>query len=186
MNHFQEHRLKFLQDSARVVFLAAPSTSRQLLRESKELRNTTSPPVPDRPSDVCAACGNILLPGRGMLSSILTSRTKPGKKNQGGKPEMRRKVLFKRCSVCLRATKTARTVEAPSAKELQHCTKSTDSCVKLATFATTESCSRSPAKSSSKKRAKARKDRDGLQALLRNTMQSKAAPTLTLSDLMKQ
>ncbi|KIW98322.1 uncharacterized protein Z519_01906 [Cladophialophora bantiana CBS 173.52] len=41
-------------------------------------------------------------------------------------------------------------------------------------------------KSSSKKRAKARKDREGLQALLNRSMQTKGVPSLSLMDLMKK
>ncbi|KIY01156.1 uncharacterized protein Z520_02708 [Fonsecaea multimorphosa CBS 102226] len=43
-----------------------------------------------------------------------------------------------------------------------------------------------PVKSSSKKRAKARKDREGLQALLNRSMQAKSTPSLNLMDLMKK
>ncbi|OAL34741.1 hypothetical protein AYO20_05936 [Fonsecaea nubica] len=43
-----------------------------------------------------------------------------------------------------------------------------------------------PIKSSSKKRAKARKGREGLQALLNKSMQSKSTPSLNLMDLMKK
>lgn len=41
-------------------------------------------------------------------------------------------------------------------------------------------------KSSSKKRAKARKDREGLQALLSKSSQNKSSPSLSLMDLMRR
>ncbi|KIW82148.1 hypothetical protein Z517_05175 [Fonsecaea pedrosoi CBS 271.37] len=125
----QAARARYLQQAARMIFLSAPTTSRQLLREGVELDHAASSHAAHR--DIAT-----------LKSTHMEESQQP--------------------------------LDVPVERSEAVVTESTDPVLEK------------PTKSSSKKRAKARKGREGLQALLNKSMQSKSTPGLNLMDLMKK
>ena len=180
MTQVQKQRLKYLQDTGHMLFLSTPAISRQLLCERNELGVRAMPTRP-RSNDICTACGSILLAQWTMSSCLATTKVKIARKNLGKKPGARRKVRSQRCSFCYRVTKTAVALNKPCGKEEEPSSTGIESRPEEADISQL-----AHAKSSSKKRAKVRKDREGLQAMLSRTTQSKPAANLNLMDLMKK
>ncbi|EXJ74815.1 uncharacterized protein A1O5_01511 [Cladophialophora psammophila CBS 110553] len=186
MNEPQAVRVRFLQDSARMLCLSAPSTSRQLLHESVELVHGGSSHGDRRPGDTCTTCGSLLLPGWTASTKITDTKTKTSKKGHPQKRKPRRKVQSQRCSLCYRVTRAVITMGSShrAKKEQLNSTVSGERPEEITESA--GSALGKATKSSSKKRAKARKDREGLQALLNRSMQTQGVPNLSLMDLMKK
>ncbi len=200
----QNARTNFLENAARTLFLSGPSTSRHLLSQSVELTHVT--PTPHRgntPKDACTACGNLLLPGWTTKTEVTTIKSKKyhqGRERQRrttdqreGKVDTQQLVVSRQCSFCHRITrKVADKHLQPKNKERQPVRTAEAPAPGGKTTmdnqgsATAEKAADTAAKLSSKKRARARKDREGLQALLNKSAQNKAAPSLGLMDLMKK
>ncbi|OAP57262.1 hypothetical protein AYL99_08000 [Fonsecaea erecta] len=181
MNEAQAARVGYLQRSARVIFLSAPSTSRQLLRESVELGHRRPSHGGRGAEDTCMTCGNLMLP-EWTVSTKITDR-----KAHAPKKKSRQKVRSRRCSLCSRVIKDIATMDSSHAREAQQLvTVPTKHGEEVVATAPADPVLAKPVKLSSKKRARARKDREGLQALLNKSMQAKSTLSLDLMDLMKK
>jgi hypothetical protein len=164
----------------------------------------------ENPRDACTACGNLLLPGWTTKTEVATIQVKhrPGER-QRQRPQdererdrhreakVRQLVVSRRCSFCHRVTRETAdkhlraklnkerqsnsTAAAPISGEKITRNQETATADERTTTETA-----AVAKLSSKKRARARKDREGLQALLNKSAQNKAGPSLGLMDLMKR
>ncbi len=183
MNDAQQLRSNFLEAAARTLFLSAPAISRTLMRETEEL-HTTILAVSVENKHCCTTCGSILVPPWTAETKFATKKMKIGKAGRDRKLFRRSKVRAQRCSICHRVTKTTIMFD-PGARRGRdkspsvHENHSNDAPSLDATMERTN-------KTTSKKRAKARKDREGLQTLLNNSVQTRAAPSLNLMDLMRR
>src|SRR5262249_38838457 len=93
-------RLRFLQASARAVFLSSPSTSRHLLTQSTEIARSQNVQFQTSQGDVCTACGSLLLPG---WSTSTNLASKKSKNRRGATPKAQApqpKILSRSCSTC--------------------------------------------------------------------------------------
>ncbi|KIW13693.1 hypothetical protein PV08_08884 [Exophiala spinifera] len=185
----QTLREEFLQASSRMLFLSSPSTSRHLQSQSIELAHSQPPPkTPNMARDACAACGNLFIPG---WTTKTTITTRTGRRVQKPSPKtaiVRSKIVSNLCLVCHRTTREVGVFKVDTRKKQSKTpgTAAVASTVSTEKSAPVEPVVEQPAKSSSKKRAKARKDHEGLQALLNKSAQNKPAPSLSLMDLMKR
>ncbi|KIW63845.1 hypothetical protein PV04_08817 [Phialophora macrospora] len=183
MSEAQNLRLRFLRQSALESFLTTPATSRQLMRESQELGHEISSHAPHRGEGVCTACGNILLPQWTVRTKITAKQARRDRGGVKAERVMRRMVRSQRCSFCGSVTKDAISIGTNHRKEEKQSAVATHpSENKMSADTPLENTN----KSTSKKRAKARKDREGLQALLKKSVQTKTSPGLSLMDLMKK
>ena len=177
----EELRCRFLQQSAQTLCLSTPATSRQLMCESQMLGSATSTPI--SPS-ICAACGSTLLPQWTTDRHLKTKAVKIGKKAKDERT-LRSKTISQQCSFCQRVTKTTVRIS-------QSHRESKGDHPKTASLATSKAVTSSDTtldrtnRSSSKKRAKARNDHEGLQVLLNKSAHAKLTPSLSLVDLMKR
>jgi len=178
-------RRRFLQESATRMFLASPSTSRHLSAEDMELRKI-DPDQADPPASArCQACGSLLVPdwtATTKLFSRPTRKTPPQSAVTEAASSTRR--LVRRCKSCHRFTKQQTTGvikprgwRQPAAMGVRQS--------RIEESPPKEGKARSGPNVSSKKRAKARRDREGLQALLDRSKATKPSAALSLMDLMK-
>lgn len=183
MSESQRLRHSFLQQSAQMLFLSTPAISRQLMCESHELGGALSIATPNNEKNVCSSCGTFLLPQWTMERTFRTKKVESRGKNHPRKSR-RSKVLSQRCSTCYRVTKnTASLVLNVRSRREKSLEITHEPHGELPPpVPTTDRAS----KSCSKKRAKTRKDREGLQALLKKTEQTNITPNLNLMDLMKK
>ncbi|EXJ94113.1 hypothetical protein A1O1_02506 [Capronia coronata CBS 617.96] len=198
MADLQDVRTRFLQSSARMIFLASPSTSRHLSYQSSELEHTRSHGTTSRAArTVCEACGTLLLPGWTASTRFGTQRTTTTSQATVDE-KIRRKTVSLKCSACHRVTKQTAEIK-PNArgsrrlkppvrgqKRLQPSVPGDQEKETVHDELSTDNSADKSTKLSSKKRAKARKDRQGLQALLNKSAQNRSRPTLNLMDLMKR
>jgi hypothetical protein len=153
------------------------------MRESQELGHKISSHVPKNGKGVCTACGSVLLPQWTVRSKITAKKARPSRRALKEERVMRRMVRSQRCSFCDRVTKDAIAIGSSLKKEEKQSAEAAQSCENMMSADTVVEGTN---KSSSKKRAKARKDREGLQALLKKSVQTKTLPSLNLMDLMKK
>ena len=180
----QESRTGFLQESARMLFLSSPSTSRYLSSQKNDLVLSGTARKQVRVKDACTACGSLLVPAWTSDAKAVTGKFKRGTDGTSKPKEHRNRIVCSRCSTCNRITKDVVKVQLPPRKSLS----------KPVAFHTKqeeadpheEIVAEQPSKVTSKRRAKARKDREGLQALLSKSTQSKPSRSLSLLDLMKR
>ena len=183
MNTALELRRRFLRESALSLFLLTPSTSRQLIRESQLLGPADSASPLGKTIPTCAACGSIIVPQWTVNSKLLTKNPKNAKVAKG-RLIQRQKIRSQQCSICHRITKEIILIES------SHTRDATPAAAPLQQQS--EESTRAPAmldkaaRSSGKKRAKVRKDREGLQALLNKSVQMKSPPSLSLMDLIQR
>ena len=177
-------RLSFLQTSARTLFLSSPSTSRHLLTQSTELAHSQNAHFRTNPEDACAACGSLLLPGWSTSISLAPERSKTRRGACSVEKHIHTKRLVRKCSTCDRITK-GKVAYRPKHSKIK-ATTAAASQTAVEGIAVTKPASEKSNRTSSKKRAKARKDRQGLQALLDRSLQNKSSPRLDLMDLMQK
>lgn len=188
----------YLTDAAHILHGTAPETSAHLMCQRANLLFHNTLCVSDiQRQHVCAACGQILIPGQG--SSVKLERIKTRKKTKTTKKLLLGKskaaVAASRsasgpckalsCERCGRVTKTSLPVPEPAMRRSSSRTKRKGLDMKdtkpgTATTGTPTAASVS-ANASSKKRAKNRKA--GLQALLSSQQQRQSNP-LSLADFM--
>lgn len=172
-----------------MLFLSSPSTSRHLQSQSTELAHSLpSLKTLPRSREACTACGNLFAPG---WTTETTITPRVGRRRQRTTPQkalVRSKLVSNLCLVCHRTTREVGVFKVDIGKRQSKSSKTPA----IASAASTEKTSldksvvEQPAKTSSKRRAKARKDREGLQALLSKSAQNKPAPSLSFMDLMKR
>jgi hypothetical protein len=180
----QKTRVDFLQASARTLFLSSPSTSRHLSLQGLELADLQTPSGVFKSSEACSACGNLLTPGWTTRSKTITRVLKRRQVTTPEREPTRRKTISKQCQVCHRTSRQTKILQLDTRKRQSRPTEASRKPIE-------EPIQDQPAvekssKVSNKKRAKSRKDREGLQALLNKSTQNKASPGLNLMDLMKR
>lgn len=151
--------------------------------ESRELGRALSITTQDDGKDVCSGCGTILLPQWTMERTFRTKKVESKGKNHNRK-SLRSKVLSQRCSTCYRVTKTTALLVPNTRTTKEKPSEVSDE--RREEAPTPVPNTNKEIKSSSKKRAKTRKDREGLQALLKKSEKASLTPTLNLIDLMKK
>ena len=169
-------RIDFLQNAAKLLASKTPSTASYLASESIQLelahRQQDKPFEDHQRQTFCTACGNIFVPG--WNCSIVRGDKKKSPASHKQKTIRRGTVIYKcqRChhdtALSIHPTEKLRNVD----HENQISGSTTTTVTK---------------KTSSKKRAKARKDQAGLQALLERSKEEKnkdTSPKLSLMDLM--
>ncbi|KAI1614890.1 hypothetical protein EDD37DRAFT_630495 [Exophiala viscosa] len=180
----QETRIGFLQESARMLFLSSPSTSRYLSAQRNEVVLSGTARKRVRIKGACTACGSLLVPAWTSDTKAVTGKVKRGTDGTSKPDELRNRVVSSRCSTCNRITKDVVKVQLTSRKSL---TKPFALQAKQEEAVPHEELvAEQPSKVTSKRRAKARKDREGLQALLSKSAQNKPSRGLNLMDLMKR
>jgi poly(A) polymerase Pap1 len=172
----------FLENSSRYVAISSPSTSAHLMTERIALSSTTNnerATAKGLRDSVCNACGTLMVLG-------WNATMKHGQKlrsNTTQRPiRKRQRRLIQVCRVCHRDTVTTLNVEVNAVKGGQPTsgpfTTSKHSVEASATM------SKVAEKTSSKQRAKARKETSGLQALLNKSKQTSASSSSFKPDLM--
>lgn len=193
-------RLNYLTDAAHLLACSAPEASAYLMTRRRALTSRYDIRVSDvEKQHACAACGNILIPGRNSALKIESDRAlrkrrqqrlSAARKHQDGKSQDRklkpdgaieRAGITKTVSCDRCGSKASLQVPPPPAVGRPRKVK-VESKRRDATEAVTEAPKPS-ANAVSKKRAKNRKA--GLQALLAEN-KSKSSPGLTLANFMKR
>jgi hypothetical protein len=154
------------------------------MRESQELGHKISSHVPRNGKGVCTACGSVLLPQWTVRNKTIAKKARPSRRALKEERVMRRMVRSQRCSFCDRVTKDAIAIGSSLRKEKKK--QPAEAAQPSENMMSADTVVEGTNKSSSKKRAKARKDREGLQALLKKSVQTKTLPSLNLMDLMKK
>ncbi|KEF53997.1 uncharacterized protein A1O9_09792 [Exophiala aquamarina CBS 119918] len=177
----QAARSRFLQASGHALCLSSPSTSRHLMTESSQLTHWA-----EASPDSCTACGSLFLPGWTMSFGLASTNQKSESKAKSPEKQAQEKTRRLKCGVCHRVTKA--TMSYPIKTRRQNIIQSGKS-PKAQLVAGPEPGlvnGKSSKPLSSKQRAKARRDRDGLQSSLNRNAQNRMAPALNLMDLMKK
>ena len=201
-------RLKFLDNSAHLYSTFAPATSAHLILERITVAgNDENTPSKRATANVaCIACGTIRIPGRTSRTTIVDptkskevspKRKKNRQSTETGKRPAEKQVVVE-CLTCRRKTKTPLQTSQEHRVSRQRDSNAAATSGTTSTRSTLSSAlavgnlapvSQKPvsANSSSKKRAKSRKQ-GGLQAMLEKSKRtgSSSSPVLDLMDLMKQ
>ncbi|KAI1174985.1 hypothetical protein F4777DRAFT_349548 [Nemania sp. FL0916] len=202
--------LSFLTDAAHLLASASPETSAHLMSQRNSLMFSNDLDQPDvQRQHVCGCCGHIMIAGRDAFLEISSSNTATGKKRRSNKQKQKvervprkagcRKTLT--CGMCGRYTtvnippptraakrrpgQVSRNAMGTAAGAFDRIGSShSTSASRLATPSSSEPAKMS-ANASSKKRAKNRKQ--GLQALLQQSSNSRpqAGLGLSLADFMR-
>ncbi|KAK5059889.1 hypothetical protein LTR84_009772 [Exophiala bonariae] len=177
----QALRARFLQNSSDALFLSSTSTSRYLRAQGAQSEH-----FKDTRKISCSACGSHLLPGWTTTISLARGKPKSAPKLKGREAKPQQKIRYLKCEVCHRVNKD--TVTYPlKTKTKTMFSNVVGPTVQQAAQPGLEPVPEKPTKTlSSKQRAKARKDREGLQSLLNRSSQNKTTQGLSLMDLMRK
>jgi len=181
-------RNAYLQDAAKSIAMASPSTSSYLASESVQLELAKRPQneaLPDHQrQSFCTACGNVFIPGWNCSVTGAERSTAP---DQSTKESVQRHAIVYHCHACHQRTSfhlppSPRTANSTRQEKDAHCSPVLGLDTKRQSFANSKA---SLPKTSSKKRAKARKEKAGLQSMLdRSKKETRTSPQLNLIDLM--
>jgi ribonuclease MRP protein subunit SNM1 len=169
----------FLEKSSYTLAVSAPSTSAYLMTERLALmpENDREPTKFPR-HEMCRACGTVTTLG---WTATTARRTGSTKQQHRGRRERK---IIQVCLVCHRETVNALPIVPKAAKRSQ--TQSIEPVSSKIELGTPPTVNDIAEKTSSKRRAKTRKEKSGLQALLNKNKQSpNPSPTLDLMDFMK-
>jgi RNAse P Rpr2/Rpp21/SNM1 subunit domain len=185
-NRAADFRTIFLQDAAKLMATISPSTASYLASESIQLdlaQAQPKKPFEDHQRQTfCTACGNVFIPGW----SCSIAR---GDKRRSSAPitqkTVQRATIVYNCHAChYQTTLSTSSVNRPEKKvHEEHVSRSTNVAVEGGRQISCEPTTVTT-KTSSKKRAKARKDKAGLHSLLKSNKDRTASPQLSLMDLM--
>lgn len=175
-------RTAFLQDAAKSMATTSPSTASYLASESIQyglLNESQTKALTDKERQTfCTACGNVFIPG---LNCSISRGDKVSASNKLKTPQRRSIVYY--CQRCHHYTPfRLLSPERPAFnKRKKGIATNAVSKQEVLTGPPSEQL-----KKSSKQRAKARKDRAGLQSLLKKSKEEKtSSPQLSLMDLMR-
>jgi hypothetical protein len=175
----------FLENSSRYLAISSPSTSAHLMTERIALSATDNERAAAKglPDNVCNACGTLMILG---WNTSMGHGQKPCSNTTQRPIRKRQRRLIQVCRVCHRDTVTTLGVKVNAVKGGQPTSgPSTTSKHSVEAPAT---MNKGAEKTSSKQRAKARKETSGLQALLNKSKQTSASSSsfkLDLMDFMK-
>lgn len=195
-----ETRLRFLDESARLLHGVAPATSAYLMHERNAVAQEHEKALTKAQlKDICKACGTILIPDVTSKEEVSNSCAKRKRKRwEGVSPpsELPEERLQLKCLACHRVVITP--IVAPQRQDLGKINRPNGSIQRLneavtgsdlqSDMAKTGTEKPASANASSKKRAKARKH-GGLQALLEKSKGTQSQPGnlgLDLIDFMKK
>ena len=178
-------RSVFLQNAAMSIAMDCPSTASYLVSESVRFQLASGPQNEALPShqrqSFCAACGNIFIPG---LNCSIVRGDRSGVENKSR--NVQRRTIVYQCQACFHHTTFCLPLPkaSHSSTEEKDCTRS--SILNLASNHEVSSDTTAvPQKTSSKKRAKARKEKEGLQSMLNKSKEdTKTSSQLNLLDFM--
>lgn len=184
----RDARTQFLLSSAQALLLSSPSTSRYLMREGHAVGSIDPQPSRLTTENGCAACGSLLLPGWTSSTRMISRKMRSSRNDRSDDATTPTRVIkSSQCLICRRVTKQQSEMKVKvkrgtfaSSKDATQVTSGHDISLKPSTTLALQP------KLSSKQRAKARKDRDGLQALLNRTAQTSSQPSLSFMDMMKR
>jgi RNase P subunit RPR2 len=181
-------RNAFLQDAAKAIVMASPSTSSYLVSESVQLelaKRSHNEALPNHQrQSFCTACGNVFIPGSNCTVTGAERSTAP---DPSKKEPVQRHIIVYRCHACHQRTSihispSPRTANSTRQEKDARCkpVPSLDT-----NCQTLPNLTASIPKTSSKKRAKAREEKAGLQSMLdKSKKETRASPQLNLMDLM--
>jgi hypothetical protein len=187
----QRLRMLYLEDAARNVFPESKTTSGQLMRESVALRESV--PNATWPAGICRACGAFLLPGwTAQTVATNSSESKQTRKQQQQsrcQHRIRQRIILLRCTTCRRGWRASEDVrtdlaKATNDKQMGFKSPTPRATVEVEQEPSAAAESNHKTSASSKQRAKARKDRLGLQGLASKLGRRKPSSSLNLMDLM--
>ena len=183
----------YLSRASDLLANSSPSTSAYLGSQQTEIQHRDGKPVlGGMRHRMCLACGTLMVPG----VTCISSRGKPTPTNvktrstQGSGPQIHAK-LVQNCKVCHKKTVApdfpAETQTSYHDKKSKPSISETAAIPSVAINNPASGAKPSSAKTSSKQRAKARRDASGLQALLNKSKAStnSTPPPLELMDFMK-
>ena len=172
----------FLENSSRYLAVSSPTTSAHLMTERLALNsNGERASTKALRGNVCNACGTLIILGWNAMMGQRQQTTSTATQKQIRKS---RRKLIQVCRVCLRETVNALAVIPNPVKATQP--RSSASMTSNQATEAPRGASKGAEKASSKQRAKARKEKSGLQALLNKSKQDSAtSSTLDLMDFMK-
>jgi hypothetical protein len=176
-------QVAFLENSSRYLAISSPSTSAHLMTERIALSSSTTDneraTVKGLRDGVCNACGTLMVLG-------WNATVKQGRKlcsNTTQRPiRKRQRKLIQVCRICHRDTVTTLDVEVNAVKGSQP--TSGPSTTSKHSEEAPATMNKAAEKTSSKQRAKARKETSGLQALLNKSKQTSASSSSFKLDLM--
>lgn len=175
----------FLQNAATSVATISPSTAAYLgceLVQLQQAHGCQNKALTDHQRQtVCTACGNMFIPG--WNCSIARGGKDPA---QDGFKKVRRRTVVYHCQACYHHTSLC--FPSPKRRDNKRQQKDIPRST-ISDLALPQQTSLNPAiaptKTSSKKRAQARKDKLGLQSLLKKSREeNEASPQFTLMDFM--
>lgn len=178
-------RLRYLNDSAHLLAVAAPSTSRYFMTQCNALmfENEVEQPESQR-RKVCGACGTIMVLGWQGHLEVETQRSKRKKGSQGGIAKARAMVYT--CDSCGR--KTRHHLDSPPQPRRNTASRVCQPVAALPPTLSNRQEAISPVNATLKKRTKSKKQ-GGLGALLAKQKATDSRSTgfgLDLMDLMKK
>jgi ribonuclease MRP protein subunit SNM1 len=181
-NRSENLQRSFLEKSSRYLAGFSPSTSAHLMTERLALMSEN-----ERTStkllrhNVCSACGTLIALGWTATTARRQQRPRSTTQQHGARKE--RKVTHV-CLVCHRETVTVLPMVPPAVKTAQ--ANSIEPMSSKLELRTPSRISETADKTSSKRRARTRKEKSGLQALLNKSKQTPASSsTLDLMDFQR-
>lgn len=185
MTQVDAARKRFLNQSANLLVSSSPSTSAFLSAQTHTLF-TSTPGNFEQVSETCIVCGSQLNPELATDVDAKIRIQKSSAANVVGTGNTTR-LKLQPCHTCGRTIKNRLLVQqTTSAHDQAQHLPAEDSKVRNSTHAGQNHGQSSEGRLSGKKRAKARKERQGLQALLdKSKKQSATAPSLNLMDFLK-
>jgi RNAse P Rpr2/Rpp21/SNM1 subunit domain len=175
----------FLEDAAKSIATTSPSTASYLASESVQLKLDGGPQdegsTDQQRQTFCTACGSVFIPG---WNCLMARGDKVFALNTPNKA--RRHTISYRCLAC--HYRTDFILPSPkrvdSKKQVKNVVRSAAFCVKEKHPKSSDPTT-TPMKTSSKKKAKARREKAGLQSLLKKSKEETIAPPqLSLMDFM--
>jgi len=188
----ERQKASFLENAAKLLAQRSPSTSAFLGTQVIETLVTAGTQLSRKLSDCCHGCGALMVPG--WTSAVASSRYL---NQRASRPQSKAAIAKPRASLhrCLRCNRAAKVIKTQSSRPRRSSKKPMEpialSSRELQPILEPITCAskieeKSEAKTNSKKRAKARKDREGLQALLsQSRTNTQPNSTFDLMDFMK-
>lgn len=178
-------RSNFLQNAVRSIAMDCPSTASYLVSESVQFQLASGPQnealPPQQRQSFCTACGSIFIPG---LNCSIVRGDRSGVEHKSR--NVQRRTVVYQCQACFHHTTFCLPLSkaSHSSTEEKDCTRS-----RILNFQSNHEVSSKtnavPQKPSSKKRARARKEKEGLQSMLKKSREdTKTSPQLSLLDFM--
>lgn len=177
-------RASFLRKAAHLTNSRSPSTSAHLVAERQALTRSSQACAPPQRLYECQRCGTFAI----SIWKAKSATIKSSKKSSSRKPlaEPSTRTVVRRCSACGNVAKLLTDRKVKSARSLKVQLSPPTLAVPEPRASPTSSIQiRDEPKLSSKKRAKARKDREGLQVLLNRRRPSSVTPQMSLTDFMR-